>query len=265
MGPFASVLFGKFWPDSCNERPDMLLRFRRAQLICLTLLLLPDSFALGVPSQLQLDEPRLAHARELLGRSFKRKVTRNSRTPPLEIEVSDFVMETTQAFLPKDKRGLSENVGYAILNAAEEFSLDPVFLMAVIQNESSFDPAMRGLAGEIGLMQILPRTAEWITGLYQIDYENEKNLLDPVKNVWIGAALLHKLRRQFDSEGRLYVSAYNMGPKKLRKLIGLKKNPKIYVLAVMKRYLALYKGFKAKGDLKMLSQKAKSNVLQITN
>ena len=235
------------------------------QLFCLSLVFLFLGSASGSPVSPNIADSRLSHARELLGSSFKKKVIRKNRGLEVEVEVSDFVLETTKALLPKNKRGSAEKIAYAILDAAEEFSLDPVFLMAVIQNESSFNSSMHGLAGEIGLMQILPRTAKWITDLYKVEYKNEKALLDPGQNIWIGAALLDKLRHQFDSEGRLYVSAYNVGPRKLRMLIAMNKNPKIYVLAVMKRYLALYQGFKSKGDLKMLSQKARSNVLEITN
>jgi soluble lytic murein transglycosylase len=243
----------------------MLLRARSLQLFCLSLGFLFSGNVFGSPVKTVIADSRLSHARELLGNSFRKRVIRKIRGPEAEVEVSDFVLETTRALLPKGKKGSAEKIAYAILNAAEEFSLDPVFLMAVIQNESSFHSDMHGLAGEIGLMQILPKTAKWITGLYKIEYKNENALLDPAQNIWIGAALLDKLRHQFDSEGRLYVSAYNVGPRKLRMLIAMNKNPKIYVLAVMKRYLALYQGYKSKGDLKMLSQKARSNVLELTN
>ncbi len=243
----------------------MLPGISSLQLFSFSLVLLANSVASAAPVKPIVEDSRLSHARELLGKSFKRKVIRKATRENGEVDVSDFVLETTKVLLPKKGRASAEKIAFAILDAAEEFSLDPVFLMAVIQNESSFDPSMRGLAGEIGLMQILPRTAKWIADLYKIEYRGDKSLLDPAQNIWIGAALMDKLRHQFDSEGRLYVSAYNVGPKKLRMLIGMNKNPKIYVLAVMKRYLALYDGFKSKGDLRVLSQKARSNVLQITN
>jgi soluble lytic murein transglycosylase len=248
-----------------NKRGDMqlsALHIKRISLIILVLISLP---AFALPESVNLEDSRLSHARELLGKSFKKKVIRKEDSKISGVEITDFVLETTRTFLSKSNRKKSQKIGYAILNAAEEFSLDPVFLMAVIQNESSFDPKKRGSVGEIGLMQILPRTAEWIAGLYGLEYKNEKSLLDPALNIWIGAALLDKLRHQFDSEGRLYVSAYNVGPKKLRLMLSMNKNPKIYVQAVMKRYIALYQGFKTKGDLKVLSQTARLKVMEITN
>ncbi|NDG84923.1 MAG: hypothetical protein EBX52_07790 [Proteobacteria bacterium] len=206
--------------------------------------------------------PRLQNARELLGGSFKKKVIRKGKE---EVEISDFVAETTRRFLPKKHKARAQEVSNALVNAAEEFDLDPVFLMAVVQNESSFDPGKKGSAGEIGVMQILPVTAKWIAGLYSLDYSGPKSLYDPVTNIWIGAALIDRLRHQFDSQGHLYLSAYNLGPKKVRTLISANKIPKAYVKAVLNRYIALYDGYKAKGDLELLSQKAVRNIMNLTN
>jgi hypothetical protein len=75
---------------------------------------------------------------------------------------------------------------------------------------------------------------------------------------------MDKLRHQFDSTSRMYVSAYNVGPKKLRQLISEKKRPKEYVQAVMKRYMAFYAGFKSKGDSKLQSQIAWQSTINIT-
>jgi len=243
------------------------MRYTRGpfQLFSLSIVLLHFLSAQGAVESSISQDSRLNHARELLGKSFKRTVVRKEDSAVSDVEVTDFVMEMTRNFLGKKHRHFARDVGRAILNASEEFSLDPVFLVAVIQNESSFHPSMKGSAGEIGLMQILPRTGEWIASLYHLDYRGSKSLLDPVMNVWLGAALLDKLRHQFDSDGRYYVTAYNMGPKKLRKMIAMNRNPRLYVQAVMKRYLALYQGYQSKGDLKVVSKEAKSKVMEITN
>ena len=206
-------------------------------------------------------EVRLSHAKELLGNTYKRKVVRKNEATE---DIQNFVKATTLKFLPKEFKSKSGAVSEAILDAANEFELDPVFLMAVIQNESSFNPKRKGTVGEIGLMQILPKTAEWIAGLYDLEYHGAKSLYQPEVNVWIGAALMDKLRHQFDSASRLYVSAYNVGPKKLRKMISENKKPKEYVQAVMKRYIALYSGFQAKGDSKVQSKAAWENTINLT-
>ncbi len=204
---------------------------------------------------------RLNHAKELLGGAYKKRVLKANESAS---ELSGFVTATTRKFLPKAHQKDAQVIASAILEASGEFELDPVFLMAVIQNESSFNPRRKGGVGEIGLMQIRPSTAAWIAGLYGIDYEGEASLYDPETNIWIGAALLDKLRNQFDSSSRLYLSAYNLGPKKLRQMLKENKKPKEYVQAVMKRYIALYSGFKMKGDSKLQSAIAWKNTLNLT-
>src|SRR5437867_6686436 len=45
---------------------------------------------------------------------------------------------------------------------ARNYRLDPALLAAVIYTESKFDPSARSVAGAVGLMQLLPETAEGI-------------------------------------------------------------------------------------------------------
>ncbi len=216
----------------------------------------------GAASAGSRPEARLIQAKELLGGGFKKKILRRENRA---IPIPDFVAETTKRFLPKKFRLRSRQISKAILQAASKYELDPVFLMAVAQNESSFDPNQIGSVGEIGLMQIRPSTAEWIAGLYSLEYTGPRTLHDPVKNIWIGAALIHWLRREFDQNGPLYVSAYNLGPGKVREMISSNRPPKIYARAVLRRYLAIYNAYRARGSLAVLSQTAVQNIRNITN
>lgn len=204
---------------------------------------------------------RLSHAKELLGGSYQHSVVRKSEKIG---DITSFVEATTKKFLPKLSKTVSKKLASAILSSAKQYELDPVFLMAVIQNESSFNPSRRGGAGEIGLMQIKPTTAEWIARVYDIEYEGEKTLLDPAMNVRIGAALMDKLRHQFESHSRLYLSAYNIGARKVRSMVEDKKIPKEYVQAVMKRYIAIYSAFKEEGNSLKRSEIAWAHTLDLT-
>jgi soluble lytic murein transglycosylase len=192
-------------------------------------------------------ETRVSHAKELLGRGYKKSAVRISESTK---DITQFVKETTKKFLPKKYRKSSGAIAKAIVESSELYHMDPVFVMAVIQNESSFNPTRRGSFGEIGLMQIKPSTAEWIADSYDLDYKDEKTLLNPVHNIEIGVALLDKLRHQFESKSRLYLSAYNIGAKKVRTMVEDKRIPKEYVIAVMKRYIAMYSAFKIEGNWK---------------
>jgi soluble lytic murein transglycosylase len=93
---------------------------------------------------------------------------------------------------------------------AENYDLDPALLAAVIYRESKFDADARSSSGAIGLMQLLPDTAEGIalhTGgsMFEVD-----DLYDPEINVRYGSFYLRRLLRKYGDE-RLALAAYNAG------------------------------------------------------
>lgn len=204
---------------------------------------------------------RVSHAKELLGGTYKKSVVRHAEK---ETDITEFVEEMTKRFLPTAHEKRAKSVATAIIREAEKYDLDPIFLMAVIQNESSFNPEMRGSFGEIGLMQVKPSTAKWIGKLYGMTYKGEKSLLDPVSNIRFGAAFMDKLRDQFDAHSRLYISAYNIGATGVRKMVSEDRIPKEYVQAVMKRYVAIYSAFAQDGDVASRTKVAFSRLHDIT-
>jgi soluble lytic murein transglycosylase len=184
---------------------------------------------------------RVRQAHELLGKHYKKSVVRVGEKIR---DVRPDVREWTQENLPKKWKPKAHRVANAILRESQRHKFDPIFLMAVIQNESSFDPEARGDAGEIGLMQLRPDTAEWIAHKFKMRWNGEKDLLDPKTNIEIGASYLAYLRGRFDSHARLYISAYNMGAKNVNDHLDNHIWPKEYAVRVMNRYVGFY------GDLK---------------
>lgn len=87
--------------------------------------------------------------------------------------------------------------------------VDPNVTRAVIKTESSYRPKVIGSIGEVGLMQIRPKFVEY----------NTQQLLQPCTNVMVGTEILGKLKRQFPLYPHIsYVSAYNLGPSKFKKI-----------------------------------------------
>lgn len=202
---------------------------------------------------------RLAHAMELLGKkNFNASVIGKTK----HMNVQEFVKEAATYFLPTSKKSLNSKIAKSILTQSNLYGFDPIFLLAFIQNESSFNPDRKGSAGEIGLMQIKPTTAEQISKIYHIPYKGEKSLYNPEINLKIGTAYLYKLRTQFNAKSDLYLTAYNMGAVKLKKSLANNKSPSVYKAAVMRRYLAIYKGFADKGTEK---QRGKVAYLAVYN
>jgi soluble lytic murein transglycosylase len=93
---------------------------------------------------------------------------------------------------------------------ARNYHLDPALLAAVIDQESKFRAGVKSRSGAIGLMQLLPNTAEGIavhTGgaRFRVD-----DLYNPEINVRYGAWYLRHLLDKYGNE-RTALAAYNAG------------------------------------------------------
>lgn len=180
---------------------------------------------------------RLIHAKELLGSHYKKSSVRKGESVK---KINSLVYSTVKERLSKDYQKKRQKIAQAIIDEAFKYRFDPVFLLSVIQSESSFRPKLHGSFGEIGLMQIKPSTAEWIAKKMNVKYKGADDLYDPVQNIRVGAAFLSYLRDRFDSHAQLYLSAYNMGQRNVDN--ALEKNiwPKDYVERVMRQYVDFY-------------------------
>ncbi len=94
---------------------------------------------------------------------------------------------------------------------AAERVLDPYLVLALIRQESLFDPEARSAADAVGLMQILPSTGSRIaTEIGYRDFRRE-SLLDPERNIDLGTAYLRKLLDRYRGNWPRAVAAYNAG------------------------------------------------------
>ncbi len=97
-----------------------------------------------------------------------------------------------------------------IREASRRYNLDPLFLVAVIYQESRFDPGARSRTGVRGLMQITSDTA---------DFLGVEDRLDPHQSIIGGARYLQMLAERMDRIGItswdkwfMTLAAYNQGP-----------------------------------------------------
>lgn len=182
-------------------------------------------------------ELRLAHAQELLGKHYNQSVVRSGEKVR---KINQRIYDWTKAHLPKKYVKQHKAIAQAIIDESMKHEFDPVFLMSVIQGESSFDPEMRGKLDEIGLMQIRPATGKEVAEMIGIRWRGEKSLLDPITNIKLGAAYIAHLREQYDFHAQLYLAAYNMGGRNVDRAIDKDVWPKQYPTHVMKYYVDFY-------------------------
>lgn len=104
-----------------------------------------------------------------------------------------------------------KRVKHHLREASRSQDIDYELLKAVIATESGFDPRAVSPKGAVGLMQIMPATAEryGITGDRKTPVE--KKLTDPKINIKTGARYLRYLIDLFPGRLELALAAYNAG------------------------------------------------------
>ncbi len=191
------------------------------------------------------EDSRQDQARELLGSYYKGSLAQRFEG---EQSLNYLVYRKIEASMTGQWKSRLPEITKALITESQKQELDPIFILAVIQTESNFNAEARGNAGEIGLMQILPKTAEWISKKYKMPWKGSSSLYDPVTNIKIGITYFAHLRAEFESRAYHYLPAYNMGPKNMRKVsrtIGsISIDGKIirrdYAMRVMKNYTSIY-------------------------
>jgi soluble lytic murein transglycosylase len=108
-----------------------------------------------------------------------------------------------RAIFPWPNRG-------AVEAEAREFGLDPLLLVAIVRQESVFDPEALSPAGARGLAQLLPGTATFTARGLDVSFDTEW-ITVPDLNLHLGAAHLAELLRRFGGRVEPAVAAYNAG------------------------------------------------------
>jgi soluble lytic murein transglycosylase len=105
--------------------------------------------------------------------------------------------------------------------------LPPGFLMAVIRQESGFDPGIVSPAGAYGLMQLLPAAARDVSRQARLATGplTGARLTDPDLNMRIGSAYLARLMQKFGGAVPYVLAAYNAGPHRADEWLALLGDP----------------------------------------
>jgi soluble lytic murein transglycosylase-like protein len=98
-----------------------------------------------------------------------------------------------------------------IERAAAEFQLEPALLNAVMAAESGFNPKAVSAKGAIGLMQVMPATAERYGLRADKKRSISQKLTDPGINIRLAAHYLSDLEKMFPQQPELVIASYNAG------------------------------------------------------
>lgn len=96
-----------------------------------------------------------------------------------------------------------------ILKYAAEHKVNPLLVISLMRQESTFQPNARSTVGATGLMQIMPATGEWVAN--QINLKGY-SLSEPEDNINLGSWYLSHTHQAYDDNSMLAVASYNAGP-----------------------------------------------------
>jgi len=101
--------------------------------------------------------------------------------------------------------------------SAKMYGLDPLLIAAIIRVESNFKENAVSAKGAVGIMQLMPETAQWIIeqGAFR-DLTVEDAASRASAGIRLGAWYVRELSRQFDGNLPVVLAAYNAGPGRVR-------------------------------------------------
>lgn len=99
-----------------------------------------------------------------------------------------------------------------IAEASQIYGIPEAFIRAVIKIESNFNPRAISHAGAMGLMQLMPATAE---------HMRVEDPFDPRQNIMGGVRYLRRLSDRYDGDINLVLSGYHAGPGNVEKAGGI--------------------------------------------
>ena len=211
----------------------MTTRKHRAHGLILSLILLglistPSGSTHSVLDLDPIDEGEIALLEELSDWVADTQIEARS-----EIKERQTSFEVFRSFHEQDVlyRGLTDMpFGEVIRQAGEEHGIDALLIASIVEVESHFDAEAVSPRGAVGLMQVLPSTAN----------VSRDGLLEPAANIQHGTRYLRRLLERFEGDLELALAAYNAGPTNVRRFGGVPpfRETRNYVEKVLDLYIA---------------------------
>ncbi len=143
-------------------------------------------------------------------------------------------------------------------NESARTGVDPLLLMAITRTESAYDPLAISRSGAMGLMQLIPPTAE-LEGFTGYKDGRPEDAFRPNVNIRLGANHLKRLFDKYGDQWHLAIAAYNAGGQAVDRWLTRYPNtpPEIWVELIsyketrnyVKKVLGAYWAYKFASDI----------------
>lgn len=157
----------------------------------------------------------------------------------------NYVIDTIRNYKTGLSRAEEIRLAEVIVEESNKYNLDPMFVLALIEKESSFFNWAVSNRGAMGLMQIRGYVGKDVAQDLNIDWNGENTLLDPYMNVRIGLCYFNHLKDKFDKT-ELALAAYNFGPTYVRDIMNADEEVPLdfanRVVAGYKNHMERFKG-----------------------
>lgn len=106
--------------------------------------------------------------------------------------------------------------GDSVYKYAKQFDIPSQLIWGIMRAESVYKKDVMSPVGAVGLMQLMPATAQRVAGLMNEKLQDPRSLLEPEVNIKLGSRYLARLMRQFENSIPLVAASYNGGPHRVK-------------------------------------------------
>jgi soluble lytic murein transglycosylase-like protein len=187
------------------------------------------ALSVSQPVQAQIATVTATDGRRLFVNAEPPVVARLTSTKPAPQAI---YLQGEMSFMGQNKPALfldRDGAEKLVREAAERHKVDPALVRAVIETESNWNAGARSRKGAIGLMQLIPTTAQRF-GVY--------DAFNPKQNVDAGVRYLKALLQRYNGNLDLALAAYNAGEGAVDRAHGipLYRETRAYVRKVQDAY-----------------------------
>jgi len=118
------------------------------------------------------------------------------------------------------------DMNFPIIRVTGHRKVERALQLAVIRQESQFDPKAVSHAGARGLMQLMPATARVVANKERTRYSRRRLTSDPDYNTRLGSAYLASLIDQYKGSYIMALAAYNAGTPRVRRWVRSNGDPR---------------------------------------